>query len=150
MNLPDQSDLLARLGTTETALASVKAELVTLKTEHEASSALLQETADRLSAATQERDNARADVTKLTEERDHLAAQLETVKAERNAAVNAKTAAEAQLTDFNTRVAAEVNRLGLGKVPAPAFVGKDPKTLTPTERVLMAKGVSSLEELNRQ
>lgn len=150
MDLPDQTELLATLRSAQASMTTLQAELAKLKTEHEASSALLMETADRLSAATQERDNARADVTKLTEERDHIAAQLEAMKAERDAALASKAAAEAQLTDFNTRVAAEVKRLGLGKVPAPLDAGKDPKSLTPTERVLLAKGVSSLEQLNRQ
>jgi hypothetical protein len=78
--------------------------------------------------------NARADVTQLTAERD--------------AAVAAKAAAEAQLTDFNARVAAEVKRLGLSRTPAgPDPAGSAGRKLTATEQVLAAKGVKTLAEL---
>lgn len=146
MNLPDQATLLEDFQKTKTALEAMTAErdtALSLATEREST----------LQAVTAERDNARLNVTKLEGERDQVAADLTTARqtigtltADRDSALKAKTDAEAQLTDFNAKVASEVRRLGLAKTPAPT-AADNTKPKTATERVLEAKGVTSLAEI---
>jgi chromosome segregation ATPase len=144
MQLPDQADLLARLQAAEAQRTALTTELATLKTDQEASSALLLEAQDTIKRLEGEREAALARAQQA--EAAAVAARALTERA-----VAEKAAAEAQLTDFNARVAAEVQRLGLARTPAPsdAAAGKREEDLTPTEKVLRAKGVSSLAELSQ-
>lgn len=142
MQLPDQADLLARLQAAEAQRTALTTELTTLKADQEASGALLLEAQGTIKRLEGERDAALARAQQA--EAAAVAARALTERA-----VAEKAAAEAQVTDFNTRVAAEVKRLGLSRTPAPseALAGKREEDLTPTEKVLRAKGVSSLAEL---
>ena len=54
------------------------------------------------------------------------------------------------MADFNKAVAAEVLKLGLNPKAAEHKEAPADADLTPTQRVLLAKGVSSLAELARR
>lgn len=138
MQLPDQADLLARLQQAETQLAAMKA-------DQEASNALLLDAQAALKRIESERDAAKTRAQQA--EQDAAAA-----KALAEQAMAAKAIAEAQLTDFNARVAAEIKRLGLSRTPAPSDsqAGKREEDLTATEKVLRAKGVASLADLSQR
>jgi hypothetical protein len=60
------------------------------------------------------------------------------------------TVLTAKMTDFNKSVAAEVTKLGLNPKAADHREPPEEKDLTPTQRVLAAKGVNSLADLDRK
>lgn len=123
--IPDQDDVLVTNARLQADNTRLKAENARLTTDLAVQSKAV---ADAAQASAAEAAAAKETVTRLQAE---------------NAALTAKMA------DFQKAVAAEVVKLGLNPKAAehkPAPVEKD---LTPTQRVLLAKGVSSLEELRR-
>ena len=108
-----------------------------------------------LKAATELLEAAQADLTSATQRAADLAgrvATLETaarVAGEELARLKAENAdLTARMADFNKAVAAEVVKLGLNPKAAEHKPAPADKELTPTQRVLLAKGVSSLAELS--
>jgi predicted nucleic acid-binding Zn-ribbon protein len=135
-NIPDQEDILAtdeRLTTENTRLTGE----LTAATE-------LLETAQAQSAEASQRAEALSKRVEILELAAKAAgAELERLKTE-NAGLTAKMA------DFNAAVAAEVLKLGLRPKAAEHKQPPADADLTPTQRVLAAKGVGSLAELRPQ
>lgn len=132
-NIPDQEDILAlneRLIADNTRLTA----------ELTAATDLLETAQQQTAAATQRADELAKRIGPIELAAKVAGEELTRLKAE-NATLTAKMA------DFNAAVAAEVQKLGLR--PKAAEHKEQPATadLTPTQRVLLAKGVSSLAEL---
>lgn len=128
--IPDQDDILAsneRLTSENTRLTG----------ELNAATELLEAAQAQLASAQAES----AKVTDLTAKVAALTGDLERAKAD-NAALTAKMA------DFNKAVAAEVQKLGLSPKTAEHKEAPADPDLTPTQRVLTAKGVGSIRELS--
>ena len=121
--IPDQDDILA---TNE----RLTAEITRLTGELNAATELLD-------AAQAQLATAQAEAAKVPT----LTADLERLKAETAAAV-------AKLGDFNKAVAAEVQKLGIRPKAAEHKEAPADADLTPTQRVLAAKGVGSIRELS--
>ncbi len=121
--IPDQNDVLA---TNE----RLTAENTRLTAELNAATELLD-------AAQTQLATAQAEAAKVPA----LTADLERSKAE-------TAAAAAKLGDFNKAVAAEVQKLGIRPKAAEHKEAPADTDLTPTQRVLAAKGVGSIRELS--
>lgn len=128
--IPDQEDILA---TNE----RLTAENGRLTAELTAATELLEAAQTQLATAQVEA----AKVPDLTAKVTALGTDLERVRTE-NAALTAKMA------DFGKAVAAEVQRLGLRAKAAEHKEAPTDPDLTPTQRVLAAKGVGSIRELS--
>lgn len=134
LNIPDQDDVLA----TNERLTVENARL-----------------GGELTAATELLETATAQTTAATQRAEELAARLATVETaakvagEELARVKAESAAlSAKMADFDKALAAEVTRLGLRPKAAEHKDTPADTDLTPTERVLAAKGVGSIRELS--
>ncbi len=127
---PDQDDVLA-------ANARLSAENTRLTGELSTANEQLESLRTQLATAQTEA----AQVVDLTSKVTALTGDLERSKAE-NVALAAKMA------DFNKSVAAEVQKLGLRPKAAEHKEAPADADLTPTQRVLAAKGVGSLTELS--
>lgn len=142
-NIPDQDDILAtneRLSAENTRLT---AELTTAN--------------ENLAVQTKAASDATARAEDLAVQAKGLAARVATLEmaaklaGDELARVKTENAAlSAKMADFDKAVAAEVRKLGLS--PKAASHKEAPATtdLTPTQRVLAAKGVGSLAELKPQ
>ena len=133
--IPDQDDVLA---TNE----RLQADNTRLTGELQAANELLETAQADLNTATQRSADLTGRVRTFETAAKVAGEELARLKAE-NAALTAKMA------DFNKAVAAEVRKLGLNPKAADHKEAPADKDLTPTQRVLAAKGVSSLEELRR-
>ncbi|HNU53255.1 MAG TPA: hypothetical protein PKJ98_20375 [Verrucomicrobiota bacterium] len=134
LNIPDQEDILATNERLTTENARLTAELT---------------------AATELLETAQAQGAEATQRAEALAKRLETVELAAKVAgeeIARLKAENAQLTgkmaDFNAAVAAEVQKLGLRPKAAEHKQPPADADLTPTQRVLAAKGVGSLAELS--
>jgi len=136
INIPDQEDILAT---------------------NERLTAENQRLTAELTAASELLDTAQKQGTEATQRADALANRVNTLE------IATKTAGEelarlkvenAELTgkmaDFNKAVAAEVLKLGLNPKAANHKETPSDADLTPTQRVLAAKGVGSIAELKPQ
>jgi len=128
--IPDQDDVLA---TNE----RLTAENARLANELAAATELLEVSQTQLTTAQTEA----AKVPELTAKVAALTENLERSKSE-IAGLNTK------LGDFNKAVAAEVQKLGLRPKAAEHKEAPADPDLTPTQRVLAAKGVGSIRELS--
>jgi len=135
-NIPDQDDVLA-------INERLKADNTRLTGELAAANELLETAQADLNTATQRSADLAARVATLEVATKVAGEELTRLKAE-NATLTAKMA------DFNKAVAAEVRKLGLNPTPAEHKEAPADKDLTPTQRVLLAKGVSSLAELSQK
>jgi len=134
LNIPDQEDILA----TNERLITENARLT-----------------GELAAATELLETAQAQSAEATQHAEALAKRLETVETaakvvgEENARLKAENAQlTGKMADFNAAVAAEVQKLGLRPKAAEHKQPPADADLTPTQRVLAAKGVGSLAELS--
>jgi predicted nucleic acid-binding Zn-ribbon protein len=136
INIPDQEDILA----TNERLTAENRRLTA-----------------ELTAASELLDTAQKQGTEATQRADALANRVSTLE------IAAKTAGEelarvkgenaeltAKMADFNKAVAAEVLKLGLNPKAASHKETPSDADLTPTQRVLAAKGVRSIAELKPQ
>lgn len=135
---PDQADLLAQVETLNgqlaeankriTALTAAEGQVATLTAERDGLQTQLNDANGKVTSLTTERDNLSKQVTSLTAERDDFKAKAEPVQKQ----------LAAQLAKHGIRTEA------VGAVPA-----KQPgaERLTATEKVLAARGVSSLNDL---
>jgi predicted nucleic acid-binding Zn-ribbon protein len=135
-NIPDQDDVLA----TNERLAADNARLTT---ELKAANELLETAQADLSTATQRAADLAGRASTLETAAKVAGEELTRLKAE-NAGLTAKMA------DFNKAVAAEVVKLGLNPKAADHKQAPAETDLTPTQRVLAAKGVGSVAELSRR
>ena len=135
-NIPDQDDVLA---TNE----RLTADNLRLSTELTAANELLETAQSDLTTATQRSADLAARVATIETAAKVAGEELTRLKAE-NATLTAK------MSDFNKAVAAEVRKLGINPKAAEHKEAPEDKDLTPTQRVLLAKGVSSLADLNRK
>ena len=131
--IPDQDDVLAANERLTTDNARLTAEL-------QAANELLELAQTDLTTATQRCGQLAERVTTLETAAKVAGEELTRVQAE-NAQLTARMA------DFNKAVAAEVVKLGLNPKAAEHKQAPADTDLTPTQRVLAAKGVSSLAEL---
>lgn len=136
INIPDQEDILA---TNE----RLTAENQRLTAELTAASELLDTAQKQGTEATQRADALAGRVNTLEIAAKAAGEELARVKGE-NAELTAKMA------DFNKAVAAEVLKLGLNPKAASHKETPSDTDLTPTQRVLAAKGVGSIAELKPQ
>ena len=136
INIPDQEDILA---TNE----RLTAENQRLTAELTAATELLETAQQQSTDATQRAEALATRVTTLETAAKVAGEELTRLKAE-NADLTAKMA------DFNKAVAAEVRKLGLNPKAAEHKEAPAEADLTPTQRVLAAKGVSSIADLNRK
>jgi predicted nucleic acid-binding Zn-ribbon protein len=134
--IPDQDDVLA---TNE----RLQADNTRLTGELQAANELLETAQADLNTATQRSADLTGRVTTFETAAKVAGEELTRLKAE-NATLTAKMA------DFNKAVAAEVRKLGLNPKAADHKEPAADADLTPTQRVLAAKGVSSLADLNRK
>ena len=134
--LPDQEDIL-------TANQRLTADHQRLTAELIAATDLLETAQEQTAAAVKRADDLAARLSPLETAAKVAGEELTRVQAE-NAQLTARMA------DFNAAVAAEVQKLGLR--PKAAAHKEAPATpdLTPTQRVLAAKGVGSLADLRPQ
>jgi predicted RNase H-like nuclease (RuvC/YqgF family) len=128
--IPDQDDILV---TNE----RLTAENARLTNELAAATELLETAQTQLTTAQAEA----AKVPDLTTKVTALTENLERSKAE-------VTALNIKLGDFNKAVAAEVQKLGLRPKAAEHREAPADTDLSPTQRVLAAKGVGSIRELS--
>ncbi|MCZ7641365.1 MAG: hypothetical protein M5U12_38085 [Verrucomicrobia bacterium] len=133
ITIPDQEDILA-------INERLTADNQRLTAELTAATELLEAAQAQTTAATQRADALASRIGPLETAAKVAGEELTRLKAE-NAQLTAKMA------NFNVAVAAEVQKLGLR--PKAAEHKEQPATadLTPTQRVLAAKGVGSLAEL---
>jgi len=136
INIPDQEDILA---TNERLTTENKR----LTQELTAATELLDTAQKQSAAATQNADALTAKVTTLETAAKVTGEELARLKVE-NGELTAKMA------DFNKAVAAEVLKLGINPKAAIHKEAPADTELTPTQRVLAAKGVGSLAELKPQ
>jgi chromosome segregation ATPase len=134
--IPDQDDVLA---TNE----RLQAENTRLTGELKASTELLEMSQEDLTTATQRSAQLTERVNVLEIAAKVAGEELSRLKAE-NATVTARMA------DFNKTVAAEVCKLGFNPKAAEHKEPAADTDLTPTQRVLAAKGATSLADLNRK
>jgi hypothetical protein len=140
IEIPDQDDILA---TNE----RLTADNTRLTAELSAATELL-ETAQGLAAQADQRTaeaSQRVDALAKRVDTAELAAKVAGEELTRLKAENATLVAK--MADFNAAVAAEVQKLGLRPKAAEHKEQPANADLTPTQRVLLAKGVSSLAEL---
>ena len=136
INLPDQEDILA-------INERLTADNQRLTAELTAATELLETAQEQTAAATQRADALASRVGPLETAAKVAGEELTRLKGE-NAQLTAKMA------DFNAAVAAEVQKLGLRPKAAEHKEAPAQTDLTPTQRVLAAKGVGSLAELHPQ
>ena len=136
INIPDQEDILA----TNERLTAENQRLTT-----------------ELTAATELLETAQAQSTETRQRADDLAARIEAAETGARVAGEELTRLKAQNTelttkmaDFNKSVAAEVLKLGINPKAANHKEAPTDTDLTPTQRVLAAKGVGSIADLNRK
>ncbi len=127
--IPDQADILA----TNERLTTENARLTT-----------------ELNAATDLLETAQENLTAATARATTLEAELKTKSEEVSRLTASNTELTAKQGDLNKAVAAEVRKLGLNPKAAEHKQPAADAALTPTQRVLAAKGVSSLAELSRK
>ena len=135
-NIPDQDDVLATND-------RLRADNQRLGAEVKAATELLETAQEDLSTATTRAAHLAERVTVL-----ETAAKVAGEELTRLQTANADLTS--RLSDFNKAVAAEVARLGLNTTAAPHKETPSDKDLTPTQRVLAAKGLTSLADLNRK
>lgn len=121
--IPDQDDVLAANERLTTENRRLTAELT-------AATELLEASQTQLSTAQAEAARVPA-----------LVADIERLKAE-------NSALDVRMADFNKAVASEVQKLGLRPKAAEHKEAPADPDLTPTQRVLAAKGVGSIRELS--
>ena len=136
INIPDQEDILANN-------ERLTAENQRLTAELTAATELLETAQQQSTDATQRAEALAARVTTLETAAKVAGEELTRLKAE-NADLTAKMA------DFNKAVAAEVLKLGINPKAASHKEVPADTDLTPTQRVLAAKGVGSIADLNRK
>jgi chromosome segregation ATPase len=134
--IPDQEDILAKNQRLEADNTRLTAELAAANELLESAQADLTAATER-SAQLAERVNVLETAAKVAGE------ELTRLKAD-------NTALTAKMADFNKAVAAEVVKLGLNPKAADHKEPPEEGDLTPTQRVLAAKGVSSLADLDRK
>jgi chromosome segregation ATPase len=134
--IQDQDDVLA----TNERLTTENSRLTT---ELQAANELLETAQTELNASHASATQAKSESEARKTQADESAAEVARLKTE-NANLTAK------MTDFNKAVAAEVLKLGLNPKAANHKEAPANTDLTPTERVLAAKGVGSIAELNRK
>ena len=132
--IPDQDDILA---TNE----RLTAEITRLTGELNAATELLETASAQTATANQRGDELAARVGTLETAAKVAGEELSRVRAD-NAALTAR------MVDFNKAVAAEVQKLGLRPKAAEHREAPADPDLTPTQRVLAAKGVGSIRELS--
>ncbi len=110
---------------------------------------------NELNAATELLETASAQTVTATQRADELAARVGTLETaakvvgeELTRAKAENSALTARMADFNKAVAAEVQKLGLRPKAAEHKEAPADADLTPTQRVLAAKGVGSIRELS--
>jgi len=135
-NIPDQEDILA-------INERLTADNQRLTAELTAATDLLETAQQQTAAASQRADELAGRIGPVETAAKVAGEELTRLKAE-NAQLTAKMA------DFNTAVAAEVQKLGLRPKAAEHKEAPAQTDLTPTQRVLAAKGVGSLAELHPQ
>lgn len=133
INLPDQEDILV-------INERLTADNQRLTAELTAATELLETAQAQTTAATQRADALASRIGPLETAAKVAGEELARLKAE-NVQLTAK------LADFNVAVAAEVQKLGLRPKAADHKEAPAQTDLTPTQRVLAAKGVGSLAEL---
>ncbi|MCZ7636761.1 MAG: hypothetical protein M5U12_12430 [Verrucomicrobia bacterium] len=133
INIPDQEDILA-------TNQRLTADNTRLTAELTAATELLETAQAQTTAASQ-----RAEAVAKRVETAELAAKVAGEELTRLKAENAQLTAK--MADFNQAVAAEVQKLGLRPKAAEHKEQAATADLTPTQRVLAAKGVGSLAEL---
>ncbi len=136
INIPDQEDILA-------INERLTADNQRLTAELTAATDLLETAQQQTAAASQRADQLASQIGPLETAAKVAGEELTRLKAE-NAQLTAKMA------DFNQAVAAEVQKLGLRPKAAEPKEAPAQTDLTPTQRVLAAKGVGSLAELRPQ
>ncbi|HNQ89023.1 MAG TPA: hypothetical protein PKM73_10450 [Verrucomicrobiota bacterium] len=136
INIPDQEDILA-------INERLTADNQRLTAELTAATDLLETAQQQTAAASQRADQLAGRIGPLETAAKVAGEELTRLKAE-NAQLTAKMA------DFNTAVAAEVQKLGLRPKAADHKEAPAQTDLTPTQRVLAVKGVGSLAELRPQ
>lgn len=136
ITLPDQEDILA-------LNERLTADNQRLTAELTAATDLLETAQQQTAAASQRADQLASRMDALETAAKVAGEELTRLKAE-NAQLTAKMA------DFNVAVAAEVRKLGLRPKAAVHKEAPAQTDLTPTQRVLAAKGVGSLAELRPQ
>lgn len=131
----DQADLLTQVETLTESLKTANASLTT------ANSALAAMTGERDGLKTK-LATAEGSVSALTSERDTLKADKATLEAE-----NAKLKSEKE--SFDTKLASELAKHGIRKEALKTGAeNKSDKPMTATEKLLAARGVSSIDELS--
>ena len=102
-------------------------------------------------------ETAQADLNTATQRSADLAGRVATLETAAKVAGEELTRLKAEnatlaakMADFNKAVAAEVCKLGLNPKAADHKEPAADTDLTPTQRVLAAKGVSSIADLNRK
>jgi len=135
-NIPDQDDVLAT---------------------NERLTADNQRLTAELAAATELLETAQTQTTEATQRAEDLASQVATLETAARVAGEELASAKAQnadltakMADFNKAVAAEVLKLGLNPKAAEHKETPSDTDMTPTQRVLAARGVGSLAELKPQ
>lgn len=136
INIPDQEDILA-------INERLTADNQRLTAELTAATDLLETAQQQTAAASQRADQLASRIGPLETAAKVAGEELTRLKAE-NAQLTAKMA------NFNQAVAAEVQKLGLRPKAADHKEAPAQTDLTPTQRVLAAKGVGSLAELHPQ
>ena len=139
-NIPDQEDILATNQRLTADNQRLTAELTAATELLETAQGLAAQADQRTAEATQ-RGDALAKRVDTAELAARVAGEELTRLKTENATLTAKMA------DFNQAVAAEVQKLGLRPKAAEHKEQPANADLTPTQRVLLAKGVSSLAEL---
>lgn len=136
INIPDQEDVLAANERLTTENKRLTAELA---------------------AATELLETSQAQCTETSKRADELAARVETAESTAKTTGEELTRLKAENTelttkmaDFNKAVAAEVLKMGLNPKAANHKETPSDADLTPTQRVLAAKGVGSIAELKPQ
>jgi len=132
--IPDQNDVLATNERLTTENSRLTAELT-------AATELLETASAQTVTATQRADELAARVGTLETAAKVAGEELTRTKAENSALT-------ARMADFNKAVAAEVQKLGIRPKAAEHKEAPADADLTPTQRVLAAKGVGSIRELS--
>jgi predicted nucleic acid-binding Zn-ribbon protein len=135
-NIPDQDDVLA----TNERLA---ADNTRLTGELKAANELLETAQADLTGANQRAEALTSRVATLETAAKVAGEELTRLKVE-------NTALTAKMADFNKAVAAEVVKLGFNPKAAEHKQAPAETDLTPTQRVLAAKGVGSIADLSRK
>lgn len=134
--IPDQEDILA-------ANERLEAENKRLSGEVTAATELLESSQEQCTKAQAQVDELTKKVATLEIAAKAAGEELKRLK-EENATLTTK------MEDFNKSVAAEVAKLGLRSKAAEHKEVPEDADLTPTQRVMAAKGVQSLAELRQR